>query len=480
MEILREPIVTLVAWTQFQKPPELNWETDTDQPGQQLIEMAGRTCYQSWSNPSGRTNAEYIGNMLEHGHLSVIEHASATFYIRGVSRSLTHELVRHRHLSFCLTGDTLIYSDSPDQPASFGHGSPVTHRLDRLYDLVCHPSSHGLAALRRIRVRCLDEASGTFTRGRIRTVLCSGVKPVFRVELEDGKAISCSRDHRFLTPEGWRSLARIVGGLEIASGGRVLHGHLDTRILVNGVLVRAGTAAGAPWNRDERPTSGWAPTEDHQGSVSDLRRPAAQARLCTGSPPWLPLGRLLVPCPRKIVRVLYAGEQVTYDLVMEGPHHNFVANGIVTHNSQESQRYVPERDANFIEPDPIAADPDLHAIFLESVQASQAAYNRLLARLEERFAQVEDPTLRRKLARQAARSVMPNCTETQIVVTGNLRAWRDFIRKRATEHADPEIRRLAVEILRQLRDLSPAVFSDFEIYRLPDGTQAARTPNPYA
>jgi thymidylate synthase (FAD) len=65
-----------------------------------LVEFAGRACYQSWDNPSGRDNRAYIGNIIEQGHFSVLEHASATFYIEGVSRALTHELVRHRHFSF--------------------------------------------------------------------------------------------------------------------------------------------------------------------------------------------------------------------------------------------------------------------------------------------------------------------------------------------------------------------------------------------
>ena len=65
------------------------------------------------------------------------------------------------------------------------------------------------------------------------------------------------------------------------------------------------------------------------------------------------------------------------------------------------------------------------------------------------------PTLRRKQARQAARAVLPNATETRIVVTGNYRAWRHFIAMRATEHADVEIRELAIECLRQLQGVAP-------------------------
>jgi thymidylate synthase (FAD) len=87
-----------------------------------------------------------------------------------------------------------------------------------------------------------------------------------------------------------------------------------------------------------------------------------------------------------------------------------------------------------------------------------------------------NPTLRRKQARQAARAVLPNATETRIVVTGNYRAWRHFIAMRASEHADMEMRRLAVECLRRLADTAPQVFADFDIYQLADGTEVATSP----
>jgi len=67
-----------------------------------LAEFAGRACYQAWDKPNPKTaaNQDYLKNILNQGHFSVLEHASATFYVTGVSRALTHELIRHRHLSF--------------------------------------------------------------------------------------------------------------------------------------------------------------------------------------------------------------------------------------------------------------------------------------------------------------------------------------------------------------------------------------------
>jgi len=237
--------VQLIAKTEFVPPAEVPWSTDAE-GGEALAEWAGRACYQSWKkpNPATATNAGYLRHILEVGHLSVLEHGVVTFYLTGVSRSLTHELIRHRHFSY----------------------------------------------------------------------------------------------------------------------------------------------------------------------------------------------------------------------------------------SQLSQRYVPERNAAMVEPDVIAHNPELHEKFVAATEASVAAYTELLAALEKAFADEPNATLRRKQARQAARSVLPNATETRIVVTGNYRAWRHFIAMRATEHADVEIRQLAVECLRQLQKAAPNVFGDFEISTLGDGTEVASSP----
>src|SRR5690242_5465749 len=236
------PKVQLIAKTEFFPPEDVPWSTDAE-GGEALAEFAGRACYQSWKkpNPATATNAGYLRHILEVGHLSVLEHGTVTFYLSGVSRSFTHELIRHRHFSY----------------------------------------------------------------------------------------------------------------------------------------------------------------------------------------------------------------------------------------SQLSQRYVPERNAAMVEPDVIADDPELHKKFVEATEASVRAYTELLEGLESRFADVENATLRRKQARQAARSVLPNATETRIVVTGNYRAWRHFVAMRATEAADVEIREIAVACLRQLQGVAPNVFGDFTISTLPDGSEIA-------
>ena len=78
------------------------------------------------------------------------------------------------------------------------------------------------------------------------------------------------------------------------------------------------------------------------------------------------------------------------------------------------------------------------------------------------------------MSREAARGVLPNSTETKIVVTGNARAWRTMLELRSSEGAEFEIRRMAVMVLRTLQVEAPGFFTDFEIYTAPDRAEAAK------
>jgi thymidylate synthase (FAD) len=122
----------------------------------------------------------------------------------------------------------------------------------------------------------------------------------------------------------------------------------------------------------------------------------------------------------------------------------------------------------------------LHARWLEAIEASHRAYMALAEGLAEHL-KTSMPeatrTARRKAARQAARSVLPNATETKIVVTANARALRHFIEQRGSEHAEPEIRKLAIALLRLMINEAPNIFGDFAIEALPDGSVVAATPH---
>lgn len=84
----------------------------------------------------------------------------------------------------------------------------------------------------------------------------------------------------------------------------------------------------------------------------------------------------------------------------------------------------------------------------------------------------------RKFARQSARSVLPNATETKLFLTANARALRNVIEQRCSRHADPEIRVLAGRIWETLKPVAPDLFGDYTRVELSDGTFELKTAHP--
>ena len=176
-------------------------------------------------------------------------------------------------------------------------------------------------------------------------------------------------------------------------------------------------------------------------------------------------------------------EHVNYGFVFTGVSRS-LTHELVRHRagfaySQRSQRYVDETEGSFVLPPALrgedAAADKARRVFDEAMESASESYVKLVEGLEavlprERF---DSATDRRKAIRQAARSVLPNATETKIFVTGNVRAWRHFIEMRATPYADWEIRALALNVLDLLQREAPIMFGDFEVSELPDGTRVA-------
>lgn len=194
-------------------------------------------------------------------------------------------------------------------------------------------------------------------------------------------------------------------------------------------------------------------------------------------------------------------EHAVWNLIITGVSrsltHELVRHRAGMSYSQVSQRYVDESVAEYVEPDIISQDPLLHAIWLDAVSHSHAAYVKLATKLADKLKpelarryeadptlNINDPLLReselgliatgrterRKMARQAARSVLPNATETKLFLTANARALRHFLEQRGSRHAEPEIRKLAGKILGVLTYESPNLFGDYDCIPLPDGT----------
>jgi thymidylate synthase (FAD) len=260
---------------------------DADSDADNLCELAGRVCYDSFKTPRPGGNAAYLRHILESGHGSVLEHANWTFLFTGVSRSLTHELVRHR--------------------AGFSYSQESQ--------------------------RYVDESDVAF-------VVPVALLPAHRESLADEAA--------------------------------------------------------------DKELSAWLDTPE--GKVA-----------------WA--NATVEPCPPT----------------------------------------PPRRRA--------------YSTWYLSVENAAHDYRELAGHLADAAPDELAGTERRKHARQAARSVLPNCCETRIVVTANARAWRTFLEQRGSRGAEPEIRRLANRVLAVLHHEAPSLFSDYTVTALPDGTAEIVTPH---
>jgi thymidylate synthase (FAD) len=127
--------------------------------------------------------------------------------------------------------------------------------------------------------------------------------------------------------------------------------------------------------------------------------------------------------------------------------------------SELSQRFVNMEDAKAVIP-PAIEDLDHGQAGLWGAKAIGELMNQAAAGYSNLVQMLDGQGFTRKQIREAARAVMPNATETKIVVTGNMRAWRHVCKMRGSEHADAEIRQFAHEVLRQLKEIAPNTFQD--------------------
>ena len=146
--------------------------------------------------------------------------------------------------------------------------------------------------------------------------------------------------------------------------------------------------------------------------------------------------------------------------------------------SQLSQRFVDESETDFVEPDLISDDQELHEIWYECIENIIENYRLILEKLKEKVSEKFpdlNQVMRKKLVRQTARSILPNATETKIFVTANARALRHFIELRGSLNADVEMRKVAVKMLRLMKTEAPNIFNDYNIIRAEDETEIVTT-----
>lgn len=158
--------------------------------------------------------------------------------------------------------------------------------------------------------------------------------------------------------------------------------------------------------------------------------------------------------------------------------HELVRTRIGVAYSQLSQRYVDSSDVCFIIPKAIQelekVKPEIVNKWKEFCLNSRNFYEELTTELSELYKENPNKTERRKAARQAARSVLPNATETKIMTTLNGRSVRYFMNLRGGEGVEPEIRSLAVEMFKIMQQEFPLIIYKMELFKLQDGSEGVR------
>lgn len=124
--------------------------------------------------------------------------------------------------------------------------------------------------------------------------------------------------------------------------------------------------------------------------------------------------------------------------------HQLVRHRIASY-TQKSQRYVSEKEFDYVIPDSIKLNPDAMEIFLDTMDMIKESY----VALQEIGIRNED-----------ARFVLPNSCTTEIVITTNFREYRHIIGLRTDKAAQWEIREVCMEILKILKEKAPSCFSD--------------------
>jgi thymidylate synthase (FAD) len=149
-----------------------------------------------------------------------------------------------------------------------------------------------------------------------------------------------------------------------------------------------------------------------------------------------------------VVSVQYIGVRQTYDLSIDGPWHNFVANGIVVHNSfnEFSMRYAKATDDFYVPaPDDVRSQvgkPGAYTFEPVAPELAEQARDELQAVYDHAYS-VYERLVEAGVARELARAVMPVGAYTQFYWTVNARALMNFVSLRAAETAQLEIRRYA-------------------------------------
>ena len=416
------------------------------------IEHAARVSYGYGTRKRSATRG-LIRYLRRHLHTTPSEMVELKFHC-AMPMFVARQWVRHR--TACLAEGTEVFFDLPGAEAR-GRRQLYKLPIEEIWrrfqptrnrtrpDKQRNPF-HRRDRLRRMKLRQVNEDTLACQHTRIVDVYRNGPKPVFRMVLEDGKSIEATSDHRFLFGTGWDTLGRATGLRE--TGGRAVWRHGDYFVYVNGAAEERPAFYRDPiWLQREY--------RGYRRSLADLAQASrVKAKLV------------------RIKRIEFVGERETYDLEVEGPYHNFVANGIVTHNSinEYSGRYslMP---LLFYSPD--AENFSLQSSVNNQGREADAAPQRLYGDAIRRWEEVRASASRayawmvqEDVARELARIDLPLSTYTQWYWKIDLHNLLHFLTLRVDDHAQWEIQEFGRVMAGMLKRVAPMSFEAWIDYQV--------------
>ena len=392
------------------------------------VERAARVSYGYGTRKVSATRG-LVRYLRRHLHTTPSEMVEFKFHC-AMPMFVARQWIRHR--TACLAEGTEVHFDPPDAEARGRRQRqrlPIeeiwrrfqpsrSRRPDRQRSPHCRRDR-----VKEMKLRQVDEDTLAFQHTRIVDVYRNGLKPVFRMVLEDGKSIEATADHRFLFAGGWDTLRGAAGLRE--TGGRALWRHGDYLVHVNGAAEKLD------WNRVHHRT------------------------------------RLV-----RVNRFEYVGERETYDLEVEGPHHNFVANGIVTHNS------VNEYSGRYSLMPLLFYSPEQDQFSFQSATSNQGRapgsvgtefYREATRRWDDVRAQAASDygwLVGENVARELARIDLPLSTYTQWYWKIDLHNLLHFLTLRVDDHAQWEIQeygRVMAGMVKRVAPLSYEAWVDYQV-----------------
>lgn len=354
-------------------------------------------------------NGKLVRYLMDNKHWSPLDMVNFTFEIE-TSRAIGRQMLRHASIKpqeHCVTGDTLITTETS--------GRSVKVRIDKLWKRF-NSKQYWDNSLNLVRT--FDFKSKTFVKSKIKEVFYNGVRDVYLVKLSNGKSIKSTLSHKYFDFKTQEFIP--LSSLKVGDF-----------IAINGVPVHQSKE----WLSEAK--------------VESINNKLGLPYTCIES-------------------IEYVGKEDVYDLEVEDENHNYIANGIVVHNSQRysdklnfepielRKEHPTNRQSSTDVFDPMI--PAQKFKFLEGEAHLDAKASAVVEELLDNIQNVYFSLIEAGVAKECARMILPECTSSTLSFNGTLRSWLSFLNVRCDHHTQKELVEIATLIGTELEKELPNIF----------------------